>query len=1153
MQLKWHDARNQPTTPDVRSRYTSRSLLRRMPAVRMTLVCSLLALTAMRAVAQAPVDPASGMRWREIGPTRAGRARAIAGVPTQPNTFYAGFDNGGVWRSTDFGSNWVPLFDDQSTGSIGAIAVAPSDPNVIYVGTGAGIIRPDLATGDGVYKSTDAGRTWTKLGLGDTQMIAMIDVDPRDPNRLFVAALGHPYGPNAERGIFRSTDGGRSFQKVLYKDEYTSGNDVRIDPRDPNTIYATLWQQQQSFIEGQGFGGAGNGIFKSTDGGTTWKQLTEGLPAVIQANIALATNRPGVLYATVAGATTTNAVTGQVGFYTTRDGGEHWTKVGDDPRPVARIGGGDLPTLAVDPTDARVVYSASVVMWRTENGGETWSAVRGAPGGDDYQKIWINPTDPKILFSVTDQGAVVSANRGESWSDWYNQLTAAMYHVSTDDAFPYRVCSGQQDSGSACVDSRSFDGQLTFRDWRPVNIQEYGIAASDPFDPDVVFGSQRSNVTRYDRRTGQSSLVGPGAHQRGTQYGRNVRTMPLAFSPVDHRTLYYTSNVVWKSVDKGTSWTRISPDLARATWAVPANAGKYASTVTPAPAGSITALSPSPRRLQVLWAGTDDGNVQVTTNGGASWRNVTPTGVRPWTRIFNIDAGHFDTRTAYVAANTMRLDDMNPHFYRTHDGGATWTEINTGIAPGAVANAIREDPRVPGLLYASTDTQVWVSYDDGAHWESLRRNMPAISVRDLQVKDDSTCLCADLVAATHGRGFWILDDVTPLREAAATAGGARAGAREADDGGARALRDERPDAAGPRGAGRGEPAAGRHHRLLSADGGVEPGHAGDSRCARHGRAHVLERGHPPRPRPGARPGRLRPHLSAHPDGPRLWPATVLAGAAHGAHGAGGDAPRLLGPAPRPGLGGRRAAGQRRRRDGRGPAPHVRDGLRAVGAAGTVHRAPHGGRGACDAAAHAQARPAREDVAGRARAARHTHPLALRRRGGGPSSGGAGAQPRGPARLVGRHHAGSRRAPRADRLARVDRAGGGRAPPSVRAGRCRPGADARERERRARRGRDGHAERGRRADRRPGGRGRGGAGAVPRGVGAVEHAPDDGARGAERAAQGGRAPAGRGAGVRGDARTGARRHVMLIARPVRPSRRRSSSRRPRCNRSSELPT
>lgn len=730
------------------------------------------------------LDVASAMHWRSIGPIRAGRARALAGVPSQPNVFYAGFDNGGVWRSTDYGSTWVPLFDHESTGSIGAIAVAPSDPNVIYVGSGAGIIRPDLAVGNGVYKSTDAGKTWTHLGLRDSQMIAMIDVDPANPNRLFVAALGHPYGPNEERGIFRSTDGGRSFQKVLYKDEYTSANDVRIDPSDPNIVYAALWQQQQSFVEGNSFGGGSGGIWKSTDGGTNWRPLETGLPHVLQANLAIAPSNTNVLYAMIAGAPSADAsARGQseeLGLYKSVDAGDHWSLAAHnpgasdagahrepDPRPLLRIGGGDLATLAVDPKNEQVVYSASIVFWRTEDGGVTWSAVRGAPGGDDYQKVWVNPRDQNILLLVSDQGAVVSSNRGVSWSNWYTQSTAAMYHASADASFVYRVCGGQQDSGSACVDSRSMDGEITFHDWHPVDVQEYGIAAPDPKNVDKVYGSMRTNVSLYDRKTGQISYIGPDATERGANFNRNVRTMPIAWSPIDLNLLFYTSNAVWKTTNRGHSWSRISPDLARASWEVPSSAGKYATTVTAKPQGAITALSASPRKVGILWAGTDDGNIQMTFDGGAKWRNVTPPQIKPWTRIFNIEAGHFDDRTAYAAANSLRLDDMHPHLWRTHDGGNSWTEIDRGIASGAVANSIREDPRKPGLLYASTDAQVWVSYDDGANWESLKLDMPAISVRDLLVKDDSSCLCSDLIAATHGRGFWILDDITPLRQRAA--------------------------------------------------------------------------------------------------------------------------------------------------------------------------------------------------------------------------------------------------------------------------------------------------------------------------------------------------------------------------------------------------
>lgn len=745
---------------------------------RTLVVAALLALAAQSVLAQDP-SPYGDMHWRSIGPPRAGRARALAGVPSRPNVFYAGYDNGGVWRSTDYGSTWEPLFDQEGAGAIGAIAVALTDPNTIYVGTGAGIIRPDLSTGNGVYKSTDGGKSWSHLGLPATQMIAQIAIDPTNADRVFVAALGHPYGPNPERGIFRTTDGGKSWQKVLYKDEYTSANAVVIDPSDPQVVYAGLWQQQQSYREGGAFGAGGNGIYKSSDGGTTWRHITAGLPDGIEANLAIAPSDPTRVYAMVAGeAPHSDPTTGVVGFYGSTDKGEHWVGIDApgvtsdtagpaDPRPLTRIGGGDLPTITVDPKDPRVIYSSSIVFWRTMDGGRSWSAVRGAPGGDDYQNSWINPNDPNILLVVSDQGAVVSGNRGESWSNWYTQPTAAMYHVTIDNAFPYRVCSGQQDSGSGCVDSRSMDGEITFHDWHPVNIQEYGMAAPDPRDPDMVYGSGRTGISLYNRRTGQTTHLGPDPVQRGAEYGRNVRTMPLVWSPVDHTSLFYASNVVWKSLDRGHRWSRISPDLARPRWTVPASAGKYGDTVHASPLGAITALAPSPRDLRVLWAGTDDGNVQTTSDGGAHWRNVTPAAIKPWTRIYNIDAGHFDAGTAYLAANTLRIDDLSPHFWRTHDGGRTWTEIDTGIDGGWASNAIREDPRTPGLLYAATDAQVWVSVDDGDHWESLRQNMPSVTVRDLEVKDDTLCQCADLVAGTHGRGFWILDDVTPLRQVAA--------------------------------------------------------------------------------------------------------------------------------------------------------------------------------------------------------------------------------------------------------------------------------------------------------------------------------------------------------------------------------------------------
>ncbi len=443
----------------------------------------------------------SEMHWRSIGPYRGGRTRATAGVPSQPNVFYIGAVNGGVWKTNDFGRTWDPIFDGQPTGSIGAIAVAPSDPNIVYVASGEGLQRPDLSVGDGIYKSTDAGKTWTHLGLRDGQQIPQMVVDPRDPNRIFVAVLGHPYGPNEERGIYRSTDGGQSFQKVLYKDENTGGSDVEIDPSNPNIVYACLWEARQGPWENAAWSGTNGGIFKSTDGGDHWRQLTNGLPSegVTQANLAIAASNPRRIYATVASGRAVN-------LYRSDDAGESWSRATTDPRPAGRIGGGDLPVPAVDPRNPDTLYVASTVTWKSTDGGKTWTGLRGAPGGDDYQHIWINPNFPNIILIASDQGAIVTVNGGQTWSSWYNQPTAQMYHVAADNAFPYRLCSGQQESGSACIATRGNDGEITFREWHPAGLEEYGYAAPDPLDPDIVYGGK---VTRYDRRTGQVENVAP--------------------------------------------------------------------------------------------------------------------------------------------------------------------------------------------------------------------------------------------------------------------------------------------------------------------------------------------------------------------------------------------------------------------------------------------------------------------------------------------------------------------------------------------------------------------------------------------------------------------------------------------------------------------
>jgi photosystem II stability/assembly factor-like uncharacterized protein len=693
------------------------------------------------------------MRWREIGPMRAGRTRALAGVPSEPSTFYIGAVGGGVFKTTDAGETWHSLWDAEPTGSIGAIAVAPTDPNIIYVGSGEGLARPDLSTGDGVYKSTDAGKSWTHLGLRDTQQIGQLAVDPTNANIVFVAAEGHPYGPSNERGLYKSTDGGATFKRVLFVDDKTGASEVRIDPQHPNIVFAGMWQRQEGPWENGSWQGAGGGLFRSTDGGDTWKKISGGgLPdGIEQVNVTISPTDSNRIYIEA-------AMGRRVGLYRSDDGGSTWVHAPEnDTRPEERIGGGDLPVPVVDPKDPNTLYVASIVTWKSTDAGKTWTGFRGSPGGDDYQNVFVNPNDTDIVALTSDQGAIVTVNGGKSWSQWYNQPTAQMYHVTTDNAFPYRVCGGQQDSGSACVASRSDDGRITFHDWHPVGIEEYGYAAPDPLDPDIVYGGK---VTRYDRRTGQVQDVEPSFLR--TAY-RVLRTEPLQFSPLDSHNLYFATNTLWLTRDGGKNWKQISPDLTRENYALPASLDAYkdSPTATTIRRGVIYALGLSPLNIERIWAGTDDGLLWTTADGGAHWSNITPPRLKPFWKVFNMDAGHFDAQTAYAAINTLRLDDMRPHLFRTHDGGKTWAEINHGIPDGAATSTIREDPKQKGLLYAGSERQVYVSFDDGDHWQSLRLNMPATSVRDLTVKGD------DLIAGTHGRGFMILDNVTPLRQIAA--------------------------------------------------------------------------------------------------------------------------------------------------------------------------------------------------------------------------------------------------------------------------------------------------------------------------------------------------------------------------------------------------
>jgi photosystem II stability/assembly factor-like uncharacterized protein len=710
---------------------------------------------------QFPESMYQEMRWRMIGPFRGGRTRAVAGAPSQPNLFYIGAVNGGVWKSDDYGRTWTPIFDQEPSQSVGAIAVAPSDPNIIYVASGEGLHRPDLSVGNGIYKSTDAGKTWTHLGLRDGQQIPALVVDPRDPNKLLAAVLGHPYGPNDERGIFRSVDGGSTWQKVLYKDENTGGSDVEIDPSNPDVLYASLWEMREGpWEDNNQFQGTGGGLFKSTDGGATWRPLTNGLPKnLTQINVAIAASQTSRLYATVA--TTERGEYGSaagLGVYRSDDAGESWHVATTDPRPAMRIGGGDLPIPRVDPKNPDVVYSVSIVVVRSTDGGKTWMSIRGAPGGDDYQNLWINPNDPNIILVVSDQGAIVTVNRGQTWSSWYNQPTAQLYHVAVTNTFPYRVCAGQQESGSVCILSRGNDGEITFRDWHPVATIEYGYVAPDPLNPDIIYGGGRSEVSKYHWSTGQAQNVTP-IPARNAKY-RTDRTEPTLFSPIDPHILYFASNVLFKTGDGGETWQTISPDLTRENPGVPVSVGALASKNPEAgkQRGVIYALAPSFKDLNTLWAGTDDGLIWMTRDGGKNWSNITPPELTPWSKVTQIEASHFDDQSAYASVSRFRVDDLHPYIYRTHDGGKTWTLVTNGLPPDAPADTVREDPVRKGLLFAGTESSVWVSFDDGDHWQSLQLNLPHTSMRDLAIHEN------DLIVATHGRSFWILDDITSLRQ-----------------------------------------------------------------------------------------------------------------------------------------------------------------------------------------------------------------------------------------------------------------------------------------------------------------------------------------------------------------------------------------------------
>ncbi len=719
-------------------------------------------------IAPVPRADYQALHWRLIGPFRAGRVLAVTGVPGSSRVFYFGSVDGGVWKTEDAGRTWRPIFDHEPVGSIGAIAVAPSDANVIYVGTGEADMRSDIAQGDGVYKSTNGGRSWMHLGLTDTRQIARIIVDPHNPNIVFVAALGHPYGPNAERGVFRSLDGGRHWQKVLYLNDNTGAVDLAFKPGDSRTIYAALWQTRRPpWSVYPPSDGPGSGLYISHDGGTHWTHITgHGFPAHPgRIGLAVAPTRPDWLYAIVGGTWKSE------GLYRSEDGGATWRRLSRDPRITQRCW--YFCALTVDPANADRLYVMDTIVLRSNDGGRHFIALKGDPTGDDYHQLWIDPTDPSRMILGSDQGTEVTLDGGRTWSTWYNQPTAQVYKISTDDRYPFWVYGSQQDSGAFALPSQTigYDG-ITMEEFRELTPGgENGNVVPDPENPNIVYGDgtgATTTVQKLDVRTGQVRDVDPMLAYPDARY-RTDWTLPLVFSPYDHKTLYFANQYLFSTDDGGVHWRRISPDLARKNPGVPPNLDPVtaADTIDIGPRrGVIYSIAPSPFTARAIWVGTDDGLVWRTDDGGAHWINVTPKVLTPWSKVAGIVLSRFHRGTAYLAIDRHRLNDETPYIYVTRNDGKTWTLITNGIPRHDFVNVVREDPVKPGLLYAGTEYGVFVSFDDGEHWQSLQQNLPVSSVRDIKIRDN------DLVLATHGRGVWIMDDITALRQMGAVRPGA---------------------------------------------------------------------------------------------------------------------------------------------------------------------------------------------------------------------------------------------------------------------------------------------------------------------------------------------------------------------------------------------
>lgn len=764
---------------------------------------------------QASVNPAlfSDLHWRMLGPFRGGRTDAVSGVPGRPNEFYFGSVNGGVWKTVDAGRVWEPIFDHEPVASIGALAVAPSAPDTVYVGTGESTLRDSTGYGDGMYKSIDAGKTWTHIGLDDTQHIGKIAVDPKNPNVVFVAVIGHLYEAHPSRGVYKTIDGGKTWTKALFKSESIGAIDVAIDPTNPKVIYASLWNARRPpWYTYQPSNGPGGGIFKSVDGGASWTELKKGLPqaCIGRTGLAIAPSNPKRVYAivddflpepaTAAPPTECPSVPPsggrgggpsepmQGGLYRSDDSGATWVKMSTESNEIVGLAGRGwyFETLAVDPKNPDVVFVSNVAVYRTKDGGKTWAAVRGSPGGDDYHQPWISPDDSNTIVIASDQGTIISRNaltddpRDITWSSWLNQPTAQIYHISSDYRTPYWVTGAQQDSGAVAVHSRGKFAGISMRDWEPIGAGgESGMTAGDSLHPGIIFGG---TGTRWDLegngpagRTGGQPMppcaagLPASACQAANQGApeaprlelpRTDWTQPLVFSRADPHALYYANQYVFRTTDDGQTWTRISGDLTRPDPGVPPNLDETSSNDTDrnGKRGVIYTIAPSPVLIPMVWIGTDDGLIQVTTDDGQSWQNVTPPAVTAWSRVTTIEASHRVFSEAYASVDRHQLNDFNPHIYRTRDLGKTWQEITHGLPAGAYVHVVKEDPVRPGLLFAGTERNVWVSFDDGDNWQSLQLNLPVTSNRDFEIHGN------DLIVATHGRGFWVIDDISPLRQ-----------------------------------------------------------------------------------------------------------------------------------------------------------------------------------------------------------------------------------------------------------------------------------------------------------------------------------------------------------------------------------------------------